>query len=500
MDSRLQECINEISSEKKGDDVRRSVRKALIVLDDIIIHMSKTSALSEYKSSIDTMLNLFWNDVILYFPDAVRPTYEEETEDEKPMNEELKAALMGFISSINGIDIRSSMYMAWLNIGNRLVDHDIVANYYARRTIDIFNALIDASDDNEKKATAREDMNTSGTGAIHANTFMASYHTDIHNTISLLREVKTGSVAREELLSLLNIITLFIDTINEYIENSQLYPDQMTEDNAILFDLLIRDLVGSGAGKYRLSVGGPYSSGSELNTRLAYCVENYGTLLNFKISGQYVIINWPFYTYSSALSNATSYNRMFTDLNASPIESDGHTYLMLFGNENGYTSGSDAMTLALSVYNNYGITTFISQEMVSTAPYMVLSLHSQYLTPQTAADSMRDFIADHPAYTDGGSIMRADYIGDITNEYYFLLAGVYTGSDAGDRATARRAEIMSRYHHGSLSVSRNGQIFTFVLQLDNNLGFTNPMDAFTYMLDFSMQNEIVVFYTMDGDI
>lgn len=204
---KIDDYLEIIETAKGGEEVRDAIIKALIVLDAAIFDMTNRA---QYEEVVDEALDAIWNDVVYYFPNAIRP--EHTFSPTEIISDELKSILKEIINSTTGTDIRLSIVNGLRYIFDNIESHNISVLYCCFGFLNIFDAFIDACDDEEKKELAR---------SIHINnyenrikTYQDSFYSRIQEHFNDIMDSKTGSAARPLIDSILNRLRNLVEVIN----------------------------------------------------------------------------------------------------------------------------------------------------------------------------------------------------------------------------------------------------------------------------------------------
>lgn len=319
MNDKLQEYLALITSEKGGEAVRDAIEKAIITIDADNAKNGVQAIVSQYMETVDQLLNMMWDDVMHVFPAAVRPSYDDTEETIEPMNDDLTASLMSLVNSISGMDIRAAMCGAMQNISNSIIAHNLIREYYAKRVIDLFNAFIAASDNDERKEAAKSRYD-SWDAVINYNAF-GHVNNTITSDLLLLYEVKNGLAARPLLLESLQQLNV----LNErratwYREDFETLLSNNAYDIERLSDVLTGDT------HVLIYTGERYTSESDATNRLNY-IENADTPYEYSIIVRgtlpiywYVVItDVAFYTKSFATIWCQDKNTRYSVLDCKPL-------------------------------------------------------------------------------------------------------------------------------------------------------------------------------------
>lgn len=321
MSNKLQEYLDVIASEKSGEDVRDAIEKAIITVDADNAKNGVQAIVSQYMETVDQLLNMMWDDVMHVFPVAVRPSYDDTEETIEPMNNELTAFLMSLANSISGMDIRAAMWGAMQNISNSIIAHNLIREYYAKRVIDLFNAFIAASDDDERKEAAKSRYN-SWDAVINYNAFGYVNNT-ITSDLLLLREVKNGLAARPLLLESLQQLNVLNERRATWYREDF---ETLLANNAYDIEKISEALSDAGDTHVLIYTGERYTSESDATNRLNY-IENAGTPYEYSIIVRgtlpiywYVVItDVAFYTKSFATIWCQDKNTQYSVLDCKPL-------------------------------------------------------------------------------------------------------------------------------------------------------------------------------------
>ena len=330
---RMAEYLETIETEKDGEEMRDTITKTLITIDMFNAGIFVYPIIVQFKETLGDALDLMWEDISSFYPNAVRPALPS-VDPATVMPDELEDILKRLMNSTVGSDIRSAFAAGCRNVYESVVNHNFDALYHLKAVEDMFVAFIEACDDEEKRTAAlatREQWYI--TSLIKAYNLM---YDNVEQPLMRLIDTSTGATARPLLLSTLTDIRAIIN--NEFANTDSSvwigYEYVMYGQDLEMVANILIDPNWFSDYRYNISAGGPYATQGEAEARYESVAaidtrNNYDVvdLFDDERRGFYVILNYNttddgwYMTYAGAYARATTENDRHPALNLVVIDS-----------------------------------------------------------------------------------------------------------------------------------------------------------------------------------